>query len=55
MEFLNVDAANTAVIDRIKASAPVLTDVRYAKDVIVEMKEHVLLHAGPPIIYENMT
>ena len=38
MEFLNVDAANTAVIDRIKASAPVLTDVRYAKDVIVEMK-----------------
>lgn len=55
MEFLNIDAANTAVIDRIKASAPVLTDVRYAKDVIVEMKEHVLLHAGPPILYENMT
>lgn len=55
MEFLNIDAANQAVIDRIKASAPVLTDVRYAKDVIVEMKEHVLLHAGPPMKYENMT
>ncbi len=55
MEYLNIDAANQAVINRIKASSPVLTDVRYAKDVIVEMKEHVLLHAGPPILYENMT
>lgn len=51
MEYLNIDAANQAVVARIKASAPVLTDVRYAKDVIVEMKEHVLLHAGPPIKY----
>lgn len=55
MEYVNIDAANEAVINRIKVSAPVLTDVRYAKDVIPEMKEHVLLHAGPPILYENMT
>lgn len=55
MEFINIDAANEAVVNRIKVAAPVLTDVRYAKDVIPEMKDHVLLHAGPPMKYENMT
>lgn len=37
------------------AAAPFLTDVVPAKSVIPELKEHVLLHAGPPIKYENMT
>lgn len=55
MEFVNIDAANQAVVERIKMASPVLTDVRYAKDVIPEMKNHVLLHAGPPMKYENMT
>ncbi len=55
MIYTNIDAANQAVIDIIKNSAPVLTDVQYAKDVIPEMKPHVLLHAGPPMKYENMT
>ena len=55
MNFANIDEANVAVVDRIKQSSPVLVDVQYAKDVISEMGEHVLLHAGPPILYENMT
>lgn len=55
MRYENIDAANQAVIEIIKNSAPVLTDVQYAKDVIAEMKPNVLLHAGPPIKYENMT
>jgi Protein of unknown function (DUF1116). len=36
-------------------SAPFLTDVVPAHTVIPELTEHVLLHAGPPIKYENMT
>lgn len=55
MEFKNIDAANQAVVEIIKNSSPVLTDVRYAKDVIPELKDFVLLHAGPPMKYENMT
>ncbi|RAA66676.1 hypothetical protein DN475_33165, partial [Burkholderia multivorans] len=43
------------VIDKMIAAAPFLVDVVPAKDKIPELKEHVLLHAGPPIKYENMT
>ncbi len=55
MIYTNIDEANKAVVEKIKTSSPVLTDVQYAKDVIPEMKEHVLLHAGPPMKYENMS
>lgn len=54
MTYRTIDEANLAVIDRIKKGAPVLLDVVYAKDVINELKSKVLLHAGPPILYENM-
>ncbi|CAM3622629.1 DUF1116 domain-containing protein [Erysipelothrix urinaevulpis] len=55
MKFETIDSANIAVVDRIKKTMPILKDVRYAKDLIPEMKDHVLLHAGPPIKYENMS
>lgn len=54
MTFRTIDEANMAVIDRIKKGAPVLLDVVYAKEVINELNGKVLLHAGPPILYENM-
>src|SRR5690554_3436144 len=54
MTFRTIDEANLAVIDRIKKGAPVLLDVVYAKEVINELNGKVLLHAGPPILYENM-
>ncbi|CAL28956.1 DUF1116 domain-containing protein [Staphylococcus carnosus] len=50
-----IDEANQAVIDKMIAAAPFLVDVVPAKDKIPELEEHVLLHAGPPIKYENMT
>lgn len=55
MGYQTIDEANQAVIDKIIAAAPFLVDVVPAKDKIPELKEHVLLHAGPPIKYENMT
>lgn len=55
MGYQTIDEANQAVIDKMIAAAPFLVDVVPAKDKIPELKEHVLLHAGPPIKYENMT
>lgn len=54
--FASIDEANQAVIGRIVASQPVLVDVRPAKELIPEFGEgKLLLHAGPPIKWENMT
>lgn len=55
MGYQTIDEANQAVIDKMIAAAPFLVDVVPAKDKIPELKERVLLHAGPPIKYENMT
>lgn len=51
-----IDAANEKVIGRMRDSSPFLMDVVSAKSVIPELREgKVLLHAGPPIKYEEMT
>ena len=55
MAYKTIDEANQAVIDKMIAAAPFLVDVVPAKSKIPELKENVLLHAGPPIKYENMT
>ncbi len=34
---------------------PVAIDVRPAGEVIPGLKSHMLLHAGPPMIYQHMT
>ena len=50
-----VDDANRRVIAKVVASQPVLIDNVRAKEVIPELAEgKVLLHAGPPVAYENM-
>jgi succinyl-CoA synthetase alpha subunit len=51
----DIEKANHEVIDRMKNSQPFLVDVVPAKSVIETLKEKVLLHAGPPIEYKNMT
>ena len=51
----DIDEANRAVIAKVVASQPVITDVVPAKSVIKEFAEgKVILHAGPPIEYKNM-
>lgn len=54
MKFKNIEEANQAVIDKIVASTPVLIDVVPAKTVIEELNFKTLLHAGPPIEWEDM-
>ena len=53
--FEFIQDKNKEVIDNIVKSKPILKRVRPAKELISELKEKVLLHAGPPIKYENMT
>lgn len=56
MKYKTIDEANQAVIDNIVAAAPVLADVVEAQEVIGVLKDRkLLLHAGPPILWENMT
>src|SRR5699024_117688 len=55
MAYKTIDEANQAVIDKMIAGAPFIVDVVPAKSKIPELKESVLVHAGPPIKYENMT
>lgn len=52
---MNIDEANRSVIAKVVASQPVIKDVVPAKSVIKELNEgKVILHAGPPIRFENM-
>lgn len=55
MNYKTIDEANQAVIDKVVAGAPFLLDVVPAKSVIDKLNGKVLLHAGPPMKYENMT
>ena len=50
-----IDALNERVIARFRDSQPFLVDVVPAYTVIPELKGKVLLHAGPPIRFEEMT
>lgn len=55
MKYKTIDEANQAVMDQIVASAPTLLDVVPAKSAIAAFGEgKLLLHAGPPILWENM-
>ena len=54
--YQTIDEANQAVVERITAAAPYLMDVVPAHSVIPLLGQgKVLLHAGPPIFWEDMT
>ncbi|UUX35315.1 bifunctional FdrA/YlbE family protein [Fundicoccus culcitae] len=52
-----IDEANKKVVQRLINSQPILTDVRPAYELIPELDtdKKIILHAGPPIKWENMT
>lgn len=50
-----IDELNARVVERFKDSQPFLVDVVPAYTVIPELNGKVLLHAGPPIQYKDMT
>jgi hypothetical protein len=49
-----IEEANEKAVKRIIEAKPVLIGIKKAKDVVPGMKEHMLLHAGPPITWERM-
>ena len=52
---MNIDTANTTAVDRMMAARPVLIGVSTARDVVPQMGDRTLLHAGPPIGWERMS
>lgn len=52
-----IDEANEEIVQRMRKAQPILVDVKYAKEVIPELShgKKIILHAGPPIKFENMT
>ena len=49
-----VEKANTTAFAQYLSSKPCLVGLGPAKDVIPDLPERVILHAGPPILWENM-
>lgn len=49
-----IDEANSAVAQKIIDAQPRLVGVVRAKDAIPELSEQLILHAGPPIAFEDM-
>ncbi|MBP8814788.1 MAG: DUF1116 domain-containing protein, partial [Laribacter sp.] len=54
--YSDINQANAAVIEKIKAARPRWVDVKTAADCIPALREgKTLLHAGPPIEWADMT
>jgi hypothetical protein len=49
-----IQKANLKAVDKILSSKPYLTGLGNALDVIPDMHEKMLLHAGPPVAWEEM-
>ncbi len=49
-----IENANKEAINKILTSRPILVDVKPAIEVIPEMKKNMIMHAGPPIDWQNM-
>ncbi len=50
---INIDNANAVAVERMIEARPVLTGLGRALDLIPGMHENLLLHAGPPIAWEQ--
>ena len=49
-----IDSANTQALERLLAADPVLVDIVPAATAIPALAAHKILHAGPPVAWENM-
>jgi hypothetical protein len=47
-------AANAAAVERLVGGRPMLVDVRPALDVVPGMRPDLILHAGPPLAWDEM-
>jgi len=51
---MRIEEANRTCIENIQASTAVWSDIRTARDVIPGMNEYTILHAGPPLNWNQM-
>ncbi len=51
---ISIDDANQEVVERIRRGQPVLVGMGIAGEVIPDMHDHMILHAGPPVEWERM-
>ena len=49
-----IDAANVHALERVFASRPFVTEVRPAHQLLPQLGEYTVLHAGPPLTWEAM-
>jgi len=52
---INIDQANTTAVERMMSARPILTSIATARDVVPNMEDNLLLHAGPPVEWEQMS
>jgi len=52
--MVDIEKANAYVVEQMMEARPVLTGVGKALDIIPGMHTNLLLHAGPPVIWERM-
>ena len=53
--MINIEQANKTAVERMMSARPMLTGVKPARDVISDMRDNLLLHAGPPITWDRMS
>lgn len=52
---MSIDQANQIAVERLMEARPVLIGVAIARDVVPDMRDRLLLHAGPPIDWPRMS
>ncbi|MDH5606495.1 MAG: DUF1116 domain-containing protein [Anaerolineae bacterium] len=52
---MDIEKANKTAIEKMMSARPILKGVAVASDVIPGMKDNLLMHAGPPIEWDNMS
>jgi hypothetical protein len=52
---MDFEKANQTAVQKMMAARPILTSVAVARDVIPGMKDNLIMHAGPPIEWKNMS
>ena len=52
---MDIETANQTAVDRMMSARPMLTGLVPALSVIPDMKDNLILHAGPPIEWERMS
>jgi hypothetical protein len=55
LEAAAIASANDQAVERLEAAQPMLSGVGVARDLLPEMGERTILHAGPPIEWADMS